>query len=337
VSAYAAMVYYLPREKVGWGLGIMTVSAALGVLLGPVAGGLIINYLDWRWVFLINIPIGILGAFFSQKIIPRADNAKKLILKDVDFGGFIFSALALFLLLYALNMHDEQGGGFSTRTLACLAFSGLFFTVFYFIEKRVSHPLIDIKLLKNRDFALVIFSTIIGFFLFFGGSFLIPFYLTEKGFRPNQIGFILTVFSLVYMPIGLFSGSLSDKVSPRKLVIWAMFFAAVTGFVFSGLLGHYGVWAAVIYLVMLAVAYGFFFSPINHYIMNFADADNRGGVSALYNVALNVSMAMGVVLLEAVFSEFSLPAKGFQVAFLVGGACCLAAFCVLSFLVRDEA
>ncbi len=336
VSAYAAMMQYLPREKVGWGLGIMTVSAALGVLLGPVAGGLIINYFDWRWIFLINIPIGLLGLIYSQKVIPRIGGAGKISYKEIDAGGFIFSTAALFLLLYSLNICKERGGILSPYVLVCISLSMVFFIAFYITEKRTKHPLIDIKLLNNRDFALVILSTVAGFILFFGGSFLVPFYLTEKGLRPNQIGLILTVFSLVYMPVGLFSGTLSDKIAPRKIVLLALFLAAITGFIFSGLLGHHGVYAAVIYLVMLAVSYGFFFSPINHYIMNFADAGNRGSVSAFYNVSLNVSMALGVVLLETVYSEFDISTRGFQAAFFTGSVFCLAALFVLGFLVRDK-
>jgi len=336
VAAYAAMVQYLPREKIGWGLGIMTVSAALGVLLGPVAGGLIINYMDWRWVFLINIPIGFLGWVFAKKVIPHISNTNKFSYKEIDIGGLIFSAAALFLLLYSLNICKERGGVFSPYVLGCIFLSIIFFIAFYVTEKKVKHPLIDIKLLNNRAFAFVIFSTIAGFLLFFGGSFLIPFYLTDKGLRPNQIGFILTIFSLVYMPIGLYSGTLSDKVAPRKIVSLAMFLAAITGFIFSGLLGQQGLYAAIIYLVMLAVSYGLFFSPINHYIMNFADSDNRGSVSALYNISLNVAMALGVVLLETIYSEFSIPVKGFQAAFFAGGICCLIAFCVLSFFIRDK-
>lgn len=335
VSAYAAMVLYLPHEKVGWGLGIMTVSAAMGVLLGPVAGGFIINYLNWHWVFFINVPIGLLGLAFCQKVIPRVNIPKKFSYKEIDAGGFIFSAAALFLFLYALNTHNERGF-LSPGTLGYILLSVIIFVVFYLTEKRSSHPILDVTLFNNRDFTLVILSTIIGFFMFFGGAFLVPFYLTQKGLIPKQIGLLLTVFSLVYMPIGLYAGKLSDKIAPRKIVCWAMAFAAITGFVFSGALGRQGVSAAVIYLIMLACSYGLFFSPINHYIMNFANENNRGSVSALYNTSLNISMALGVVLLEAIYSEFKISLDGFRAAFFAGGVCCLAALGILGLLIRER-
>jgi DHA2 family metal-tetracycline-proton antiporter-like MFS transporter len=313
----------------------MTVSAALGVLLGPVAGGFIIHYLNWHWVFLINVPLGLLGLVFGQTVIPRISNSKKFSYKEVDIRGLAFSTAALFLLVYALNIIDEVGL-FSPVVLGCVFFSIIFFVVFYLEEEKSPCPLIDIKLFNDQDFALVIFSTVIGFLLFFGGSFLVPFYLTLKGLDSKQIGLLLTVFSLVYMPIGLYAGSLSDKIAPRKIVCWAMFFAAITGFIFSGTLGWQGVLSAVIYLVMLAVSYGLFFSPINHYIMNFAGENKRGSVSALYNTSLNISMALGVVIMETIYSEFRIPLDGFRAAFFAGGACCLVALVILSLLIRSK-
>ncbi|MCX5750773.1 MAG: MFS transporter [Candidatus Saganbacteria bacterium] len=337
VSAYAGMVMYLPKEKVGWGFGVMTVSAALGVLLGPVVGGFIINYFSWNWIFLINVPLGIMGWIFSQKAIPHISSANKFSFWEIDGKGFVLSTSALFLLFYALNTVKDNGL-FSPLILGCVFFSLLFFAVFYIIEKRLQNPLLDIKLFENRDFALVMVATIVGFLLFFGGEFLLPFYLTYNGFSPAQIGLLLMCFSIVYMPIGLYSGVLSDRVTPWKIVCWAMLIAVVTGLVFAATLSlsPQGVWAAVLFMVMLAVAYGLFFSPMNHYIMNFADADNRGSVSAFYNTALNIAMALGVVLLEAIYSAFASPLIGFRAAYFSGGVFCLISLLILGLLVRKR-
>ncbi len=335
VSAYAAMVLYLPHDKVGWGLGIMTVSAALGVLLGPVVGGFIINYFSWPWVFLINVPIGFLGFVYCKKIVPNVESQKNFSYKENDAAGVIFSAAALFLFLYALNMGTEHGL-FSPIILICISMSFLFFIAFYFAEKKSSNPILDLKLFKNLNFTLVVFSTTVGFFLFFGGSFLIPFYLTQKGLNPKQIGLLLTIFSLVYMPVGLYAGTLSDKISPRKIVCWAMFLAASTGFIFSLILNKGGVSAAVLYLVMLAISYGLFFSPINHYIMNFAHKNDRGRISAMYNISLNISMALGIVILETIYSKFETSSNGFKAAFFAGSFFCIIALITLSLFIREK-
>jgi len=336
VSAYAAIVYYLPHEKVGWGMGIMTTSAALGVILGPVVGGLIINDWDWHWLFLINVPLGILAIIYSRYVIPDIKRPIKPLAGAgrVDYAGAAFSAAALFLLIYLLNTGREWGWT-SWVIKGAAFFSTVFFVVFYFREKKRSNPLLDVRLFNNRSFTLTVLAGLIGFFLFFGGNFLLPFYLTREGVSPKHIGLLLAVFSVVYIPIGLYAGSLSDRISPRKLVCWAMLLSAATGCVFALTTGSGGIWFAVLYLVMSAVSYGLFFSPINHLIMSFASRENRGSVSAVYNTVMAVTMALGVVLLETIYSEFNVPGAGFSAAFCAGGLCCLAAAALLGWFVKD--
>lgn len=329
VSAFAAILLYLPHEKVGWSLSIMTTSAALGVLAGPVAGGLIVSHFSWNWVFLINFPVGIIAVIFCYKIIPAAASPEKKPGQTLDIKGLLLSAAALFLLVYSLNMGCEHGWN-SPIILVCELFSVIFFIVFFQAEKRTGDPLLDMSLFSARSFVIVIISALIGFILFFGGNFLLPFYLTREGLSPDQIGFLLMVFSIVYIPLAFYSGSLSDKYSSKKISAWAMFVGAVAAFVFAADLGG-GIACAVIYLVMLAVAYGFFFVPINHSIMSFASDTNRGSVSAVLNAVTNVTMALGIAVMETIYSEYEVPLAGFRTAFAVGGVFCFIAFVMLMF------
>lgn len=328
VSAFASIVAYLPKERIGWALGIMTTSAALGVLLGPVAGGFIINYLSWRWIFLINVPIGIMVVLFGLKIIPPLEKSSSATLKKIDFAGIILSALALFLLIFALSMGKEFGWT-SLTTLGCLVGSLVFFIVFFRHEQKVEDPALDISLFKDRAFIFVCTATILGFMLFFGGNFLLPVYLSHAGILPKDIGILLTAFSFVYLPIGLRAGKLSDKIAPIKMVTLAMLLASMTSFIFVVTVGHGVIIPVVLYLVMLAVAYGLFFSPINHLIVNFATEKNRGSVSAMFNAIMNVTMALGVAVFETIYSEFTLPERGMRIAFLAGGIFCLTAMLLL--------
>ncbi|MFA5878735.1 MAG: MFS transporter [Candidatus Margulisiibacteriota bacterium] len=330
VSAYAAMMQYLPKEKLGWGLGIMTTAAALGVLLGPAIGGFIIQFSNWHWIFFINIPLGALAIIYCLKIVPHLPKKEEKINTQFDITGLIFSVIALFLLIFTINMGGEYGW-FSKKILTCELFTVIFFVAFYFNEKKSKDPIFDIKLFNNFRFSLVILSAVFGFFLFFGGNFLLPFYLTQKGLTPKDMGILLTIFSLVYIPIGFYAGSLSDKISSKTLVSWAMFFATITGFTFSLLLGFSSVIPVVLYLIMLAVSYGLFFSPINHLLMNFAGENNKGSVSAVYNASLNISMALGVVFLETIYSEFNVSGLGFRVAYFTAACCCFAVLLILIF------
>ena len=335
VSAYAAILLYLPREKVGWGLSIMTTSAAIGVLLGPVAGGLIISHFSWHWIFLINLPIGIMALIFCHKVIPEETGPEKKLKQRLDIPGLILSAAALFLLIYTFNMGCEHGWT-SPVILGCELFTVIFFVAFFAIEKKCKDPLLDMSLFATRAFAIVLISTVIGFLMFFGGNFLLPFYLTQQGLIPEQMGFLLIAFSVVYIPIGLYAGRLTNRFPSKKISALAIFFGSITGFVFTADLGT-GVACAVIYLIMLAVSYGMFFVPINHCIMSFASDENRGSVSAVFNTVMNVAMAMGIAVLETIYSEFKIPVDGFRAAFFAGGIFCLIAAVMLMFFSREKA
>ncbi len=335
VSAYAAILLYLPKEKVGWGLSIMTTSAAIGVLLGPVAGGFIIARSSWHWIFLINFPLGIMALIFCYKVIPDAASPEKGSGQRLDITGLVLSSAALFLLVYSLNMGCEHGWT-SPLILGSELFSIFFFVAFFVVEKKRKDSLLDMTLFTTRVFAIVLLSTIFGFLLFFGGNFLLPFYLTQQGLSPARIGLLLMIFSVVYIPIGLYAGRLTNKLPSKKISAFAMLLGSITSFVFVADLGT-GVTGAVIYLVMLAVSYGMFFVPINHCIMSFASDKNRGSVSAVFNTVMNISMAMGIAVMETIYSEFKVPIDGFRASFIAGGIFCFAAAVMLISFSKEKA
>ncbi|MFA6379223.1 MAG: DHA2 family efflux MFS transporter permease subunit [Candidatus Omnitrophota bacterium] len=328
VSAFASIMAYLPKEHIGLSMGVMTTSAAFGVLAGPLAGGFIINYFSWHWIFLVNVPIGILVIFFGLRVIPDLEKPVACTTKKIDLVGIILSMLALFLLIFALNIGNEAGWT-SPVTWGCLLSSVVLFILFFHNEKKAEDPALDITLFKDRSFILVCLATTLGFLLFFGGNFLLPVYLTHEGMCARDIGLLLTVMSLVYLPIGLRAGELSDRIAPIKMVTLAMGLASVAGFIFVATLGHGIVAPVIVYLIALAVAYGLFFSPINHLIMGFANEKNRGSVSAMFNAIMNVTMALGVVLMETIYSEFSNPLAGMRAAFFCGSIFCLIAMMLL--------
>jgi EmrB/QacA subfamily drug resistance transporter len=344
-SGYAIIPKFLPDGLRGWGFGIVTASAALGISVGAPLGGLITGIFSWHWIFLINLPVGVVAILVAHKVLPADAPAPGAHTESgFDIQGTVLSLLGISARLYALNMGQEQGWT-SSRIVSCSAVSVIFLTGLFVWESRCEHPLLDLSLFMNRDFAYANVASFLAFMLLAANVFLIPFYLElVKDLKTEQAGLLLTSFSLVYIAISPWMGRIADKVNPRLLCAGAMLLASSASLVFALALQLSGLLPVIIFLVWLAVAYALFISPNNKFIMSLPPADKRGAAAGAFNTMNNLSQGVGICLFETVFSQ-ALPqdivsqnanlAKaavpnellllGFRNAYIVGGIVCLAA------------
>lgn len=310
-SGFALISKLLPAEITGWAFGIYSTASAIGVAAGAPLGGIITGVLSWRWIFLINIPVGILAVILSNKIIP---NDKQLDInlskqpKEFDFLGAILSFLGLTIFLYAMNMGNELGWK-SLVIILCLIFSLIFFVLFCIQELKHKQRLIDLSLFKNLNFTFAILAAFTGFMLMAGNAFLLPFFLKYiKQLKTEEIGMILMIYSIGFILVTPFVGRISDKVNPRILCSVSLFFCALASFVFSYLLSVQGLFSTIFFLIWLSVSYAFFISPNNKYIMSLANPEQKGMFSGIFNMTRNLSMVLGVSIMEIIFS-YKIPPK----------------------------
>jgi len=347
----AGIPRYLPRHIVGWAFGVCSLANSLGIMVGAPLGGIITGFLSWRWIFLINIPVGITAFIISRRNLPADPGAATVPAKPTfDIAGSILSFTGLTALVFALSMGNGMGW---TNMIIIAALSVAFFslTAFFLQEKSTRDPILKLSLFRDRNFSLATLTTLLALMLLAGGNFLVPFYLEiVKGLRPEHVGAVVMIYSLVYMPIGPYAGKLSDRCDPRRLCTIAMLLAATACVVFAVSIPLPGLTPVVVYLILLAVAYALFFPANNNLVMTLAPSENQGAASAIYTNVMNVGMVLGVCLFEGMFSH-SLPAglslrdlpagadsenltavsAAFQSAFLVGAFFSIAAF-VASFI-----
>ncbi len=345
-SAMASIPHYLPKNIAGWAFGICSLSNSLGIMVGAPLGGLITGFLSWHWIFLINVPVGILAILIVKRNLPADQNRPPLAEgRPFDVSGSILSFVGLTALVFALSRGDDEGWQ-SGLILAAFAVAGTSLLAFYLRERGAHDPILNLSLFRNRDFSFAVLTTLVALMLLSGGNFLIPFYLELiKGLGPEHVGAMVMIYSVVYMPIGPFAGKLSDRINPRRLCTIAMFLAFVSCLVFALTLPLPGLFPAVLYLVLLAVSYALFFPANNHLVMSLAPEGSQGTASAIYTNTMNVGMVLGVCLFEGAFSQ-ALPvglstmsltpeviraslaavAGAFQFAFIVGAFFSLLAF-----------
>jgi EmrB/QacA subfamily drug resistance transporter len=305
-AGYSSISRFLPREITGWGFSILSIAASLGITTGAPLGGFITGFFSWRWIFLINVPIGIIAIILAHKVIPQTGPSGETAQgekKGFDFFGAVLSLVGLSLLVYGLNSGKEHG--WTSVTLISLLLASAAVLVFFVVwERGQAEPLLDLKLLGNSGFALASVATLLAYMFMSGNAFLLPFYLeTLKELNSEKAGMVLMIWSIAYMVTNFLSGRLSDKISSSILCSSAMISAAMSALFFVVTIKQSGLTMLTIFLVWMAVSYAMFIAPNNKYVLGMAQQGEQGMASGIYNTMSRLGLVLGVCIFQALFSQ----------------------------------
>ena len=298
------------KEQRGRALGMLGAVVAAGLTLGPVTGGVLLAYFSWRFIFYINIPIGILAAiagFFVLRRIPGGRGTRE----PLDYFGSLMMVIGLACLILCLTQIPEWGIA-SFRFAACLIL-GCFAGMGFLINAHGSaHPLFDLNLLKIRLFVLPLAASGLLFAALFVIVFMMPFYLTYPcGFSPARTGSIMIVPFLFLLVISPISGALSDRLGSRFLCSAGMILLGGGLISLMFISPGMGVGSLVWRMALAGMGTALFISPNNTAIMGAVPWDRRGIAAGANATARNLGMVMGVALASAIFtSSFSHLTKG---------------------------
>ena len=208
-----AMFYKItPREKIGKAMGMFGMIFVFAPAIGPTIGGYLVQYVSWRWIFTINIPIGILGLVLGLMFIPEFKSAHP---GKFDWWGAITSAISLFCLLFALS--EGNNFGYTSIQIVLLLYTSFAFgAIFIYHQLTTKEPLLDLRVFKNLNFTMGNILLIIITVGMYGALFYIPIFLQGvMGIGALKAGLIMlppALASAVMMPI---SGALYDKIGPK--------------------------------------------------------------------------------------------------------------------------
>ena len=303
VSAPALIAEQVTRSMRGWAFGIFTTVTALGITLGAPLGGIISGLLSWHWIFAINVPIGLVAMVVAVRVLPTGSKPQRLCLEALDPLGVLLSAAGLTLLLVGLNRGEELGGWTSPGTLSLLLAGALALGVFVWWERVSRYPLLDLEALRDLRLSAGLVAALTGYMLLAGCNFVLPFYLTYvKGLRAEQVGAVMLVYSLVYVAASPFAGRFGDRRGHGLVSAGGMAVAAGGCVVLLVSVGWSGLLVPVVYLIWRALGYAFFIAPSNALVIDAAATQDRGSTSGMLKVAVNLSLVLGVVIFETLFS-----------------------------------
>jgi EmrB/QacA subfamily drug resistance transporter len=298
-----------PPQQRGQALGISGSIVSVGIVIGPVLGGLLIGGLSWRWIFYVNLPVGILGILMVARFVPNFKPAGR---QRFDFLGAFTLFVALMAFLVALTL--GQGMSFSQLPVLLLfAACFVFLAIFLIVERNTSQPMIDLSLFQNRLFSINLVTGFMTFVALAGTTILMPFYLENVlGYAPRSVGLLLAIVPIAMGITAPIAGSLSDRVGPRPITVAGLlvlllgFYAVSTLNVQTTPLGY------ILRFLPIGAGMGIFQSPNNSTIMGAAPRARLGIASGLLANTRTLGQTTGIAVLSALWAS--------RVASRLGGA-----------------
>lgn len=291
----------LPQER-GKSLGIIAVSVAVALSVGPVLGGFLTAKFGWQSIFLINVPVGIVALILSNLVIPDLTQRK---VQQFDAKGAILLFIALVSILFPLNYADDLG--WFNPIIWILLLAGVALLILFIrLEKKIDSPMVDLNLFKNRLFTMGNLSALLSFMAMFSVTWIMPFYLQQiKHLSPSEAGLMLIPMPLTTMIIAPLSGSLSDKFDTRYISSIGMGITAIGLFLFSNLQADSSTISIIISFIIIGLGSGMFQSPNTSAVMGTVAPNRRGIASSMLAMMRNMGMSFGVAVSGAIFANTS--------------------------------
>ncbi|HLI08257.1 MAG TPA: MFS transporter [Ktedonobacteraceae bacterium] len=306
-NAMAIITEVFPANQRGQAMGINTITWGAGSVLGPVLGGLILAVTSWRWIFLVNLPVGIVGTLAAYILLhdiapnPRGERF------DL-FGAFLFCVGLVTLLL---GLTSSVGTGLSPLVLGLLVIAVVAFVAFVFWERHTSHPMLDLNLFSSRRYAFSVVAATLQSLSVFAVNFLLIFYLQGvRGYSPLTAALLILPLPLVTSVVGPLAGRWADRdrfggATPATvgLIVQALALAILA---FLTPTSSYITLAVA--LALMGLGGGLFWSPNTSTTMGAAPRNRLGVASATLNTLRNVGMVCSFAVALAVAAASMPPA-----------------------------
>lgn len=298
-----ALIYQAwPDRQRGTATAFFGLPVLLAPVLGPTVGGYMVEDLDWRLIFLINVPIGAGGLLLGLRLL-RERRAE--IVRPFDLPGAVFSAAGLAILLYGLSQAGSDGWG-SPTVLGCIAAGIALLVAFCFWELRTPAPLLDLRLYGRRVFISSSVVAWITYISLIGGQFLVPLYLQNiRGRSPIETGLLLLpqgISLMIALPI---AGRLYDRIGPRPVVAVGLAILGAATYWFAKVDASTSLNAIRLGLLARGFGLGLAYIPLTTAALSVARGDELPRASSLFNVMSQVAGSFGVAILATYLAQHS--------------------------------
>ena len=288
-----------PRDRQGVALGLWAMTVVVAPIFGPVLGGYITDNLHWSWIFLINIPVGLLAGLLTISLMRGRES--KTFKVPVDVVGLVLLAAGVGSLQFMLDNGNNMDW-FASPLILTLGLTALVCLSFLIVwELTDKHPVVDLRLFKSRNFSAGVIALTVGMFCFFGINVVYPLWLqTTLGYTAEWAGLATAPVGLLAVFLSPLVGRSLHRMELRLLVTMAFAIFAWTSFWFAGFNTQSSFWQLVEPRIVQGAAIAMFFIPLNQIIIAGLRPDQIASASGLSNffrtIASSVSTAVTVTL-----------------------------------------
>ncbi|MEN6462311.1 MAG: MFS transporter [Syntrophomonas sp.] len=291
-----------PSQERGKALGLTGSIVGIGNMTGPSLGGVLVAHFSWPVIFLINVPIGIVGFLLARKYLPA--QPQDLVISDYDTVGIGLFALSAITMIFSLT----DSNGIDAPIFMISIFLVL---IFWFFEENTRYPMLDFSLFKSNIFlqgnlmAAAVYSTQMSVF------FLMPFYMEKiLHMSPDQFGLLMTIPPVTMAIIAPLAGTLSDKLGSTRIIPASLSLLTIAYLIFSSLGPNLNNLKIISGLIALGIGMGMFGSPNNSSIFGALPREKAGYAGGFVSTVRNLCFSMGIAFSVSIFTFiFSLNQK----------------------------
>ncbi len=292
-----------PREKHGQAMAIFGMGAMLGPIVGPLLGGWITDTLSWRWIFYINIPVGIVAIIMNIIIIQDPPYMQRQKMK-IDYWGLLFLSVGLGSLQFMLDKGESEDWFESNLIIFFAVVAAITLTLLIINEYYSEHPVVNLRIFKDRTFTS---GATVMFFVFlnlFGSIVLLPVFLQMlMGYTSFYAGLVLGpggIATMIAMPV---AGKLVSKVNPKRILTVGIVICAVSTFMMSRFNLTTDFWTFVWPRVVLGLGMGFTFIPLTTLTLSHIPKERMTEATSIYNLLRNMGGSVGIAFTTTMLSR----------------------------------
>jgi DHA2 family multidrug resistance protein len=306
-NSQAILMETFPPKEQGMAMAIFGVGAMFGPIIGPALGGYVTDQLNWRWIFWINIPIGVIAVIMAAAFLFDPAYLKKRGRIPIDYWGLALLTLGFGSLQIVLDKGQQEDWFDSAFILAFAIVSVVSLVLLLLVEMRHEHPVVNLRLFRYLSFSAGNFLMFIFGFCLYSAIMLIPLFLqTLMGYDATLAGMVLApggIATLITMPF--VGAALSRGVDGRWIVLCGLFIGATAMFIMQGFTLEASFWDFVWPRVVLGFGLGMIFVPLTTVTLAAIPKEEMGNATGIFNLLRNIGGSVGIAVSATLLARFS--------------------------------